>query len=105
MVIIETSLFTRQVHSLLSEDEYALLQVALLLRPDLGAIIAGSGGLRKARWRGPGRGKSGGVRTIYYWAVSQEQILMLAMYAKNERDDLTPYQVAILRRIVEEEYP
>ena len=49
MVIIETSVFTRQVQKLLTEDEYKDLQLGLVERPDLGAIIVGSGGLRKVR--------------------------------------------------------
>lgn len=105
MVIIETSTFTRQVQSLLSDEEYYQLQMALVLNPGLGSIIQGSGGLRKLRWSLGGRGKRGGIRTIYYWAVLEDQILMLFMYAKNEKDDLTPDQLKLLRRIVEEEYP
>lgn len=105
MVIIETSIFTNQVQALLSLEEYRKLQMALMIRPDLGTVIPGSGGLRKVRWSLPGRGKRGGVRTIYYWAVASDQILMLLMYAKNERDDLTPTQLKVLRKIVEEEYP
>jgi mRNA-degrading endonuclease RelE of RelBE toxin-antitoxin system len=65
--IIETSIFTRQVQELLNDEEYRLLQSALLSRPDLGAIIPGSGGLRKARWSTRRRGKRGGLRVIYYW--------------------------------------
>jgi hypothetical protein len=45
------------------------------------------------------------MRVIYYWAVAQERLLMLLIYAKAERDDLTPRQLAILRKIVDEEYP
>ena len=104
MVIVETSIFSRQVQELLSDDEYRQLQLALVLHPDLGAVIPGSGGLRKARWAIQGRGKRGGVRVIYYWAVVHDKILMLFMYAKNEQDDLTPEQLKVLRRIVEEEY-
>jgi len=104
VIIIETSIFTRQVLTLLSEEEYRKLQLALILRPNLGVVIPGSGGLRKARWALKDRGKRGGVRTIYYWAVAQDQILMLMIYAKNEQDDLTPDQLKILRRIIEEEY-
>ncbi|MHB8114337.1 MAG: hypothetical protein ACYDHA_12885 [Bellilinea sp.] len=105
MVIIETSTFTRQVLSLLSDEEYRLLQLALILQPDLGAVIPGSGGLRKVRWSLARRGKRSGVRTIYYWAVLDNQILMLLMYAKNEQDNLTHEQLKVLRRIIEEEYP
>ena len=105
MIIVETSIFTRLVQALLNDKEYRLLQSTLMLRPDAGAIIPGSGGLRKIRWSAKGHGKRGGVRVIYYWAVSQERILMLLIYAKNEQDDLSPDQLKVLKRIVEEEYP
>jgi len=105
MIIIETSVFTRQVRSLLADDEYRLLQSALVEKPDLGALIPGSGGLRKIRWTIRGRGKRGGVRVIYYWASAQDRLLMLLIYAKSEQDDLTPEQLEVLKRIVEEEYP
>lgn len=104
MVIVETSVFTRQVLTLLSDEEYRRLQMMLILHPDLGAIIPGSGGLRKARWSVQGRGKRGGVRIIYYWAIIHDKILMLYMYAKNEQDDLTPEQLKVLKKIIEEEY-
>jgi hypothetical protein len=61
--------------------------------------------LRKIRWGVQGRGKRGGVRVINYWAVKQDRILMLWMYAKNVQTDLTPEQFKVLRRIIEEEYP
>jgi hypothetical protein len=105
MVIIETSVFTRQVLQMLSDDEYRQLQLVLASRPDVGDIIPGSGGLRKVRWGAKGHGKRGGVRAIYYWVVAQDRILMLFLYPKNERDDLTPAQLKVLREIVEEEYP
>ena len=105
MVIIETSIFTRQMQALLSDEEYRHLQMALVLHPDRGTVIPGSGGLRKVRWTLGGRGKRGGVRVIYYWAVVQDKILMLFMYAKNELDDLAPEQLKVLRRIIEDEYP
>ena len=105
MVIVETPVFNRQVQDLLADDDYRLLQVALINRPDLGVVIRGSGGLRKVRWNLPGKGKRGGVRIIYYWAVAQDQLLMLFMYPKNVRDDLTPAQVKILKQIVEKDYP
>jgi mRNA-degrading endonuclease RelE of RelBE toxin-antitoxin system len=51
-----------------------------------------------------GRGKRGGVRVIYYWAVVREQLLMLFIYPKTKQSDLTREQLKTLRRIVEGEY-
>ena len=90
---------------MLDDDDYRRLQTILVIRPDAGDIIPGSGGLRKIRWGAPGRGKRGGVRVIYYWAVSQDRILLLLIYAKTEQDDLTATQLKVLKKIVEEEYP
>jgi len=104
MVIIETSVFTRQVQKLLSDEEYRHLQIELSNRPNMGVIIPGSGGLRKVRWGLRGRGKRGGVRVIYYWAVEQNRLLMLLMYPKNVQDDLSPAQLKVLKQIVKEEY-
>jgi hypothetical protein len=92
------------VQALFFDEEYRQLQMALVLQPDLGAIIPGSGGLRKVRWSIGGRGKRGSVRAIYDWAVVQGRILMLFMYTKNKQYDLTTDPLKVLRRIVEEEY-
>lgn len=105
MLIIETSIFTRQVRDLLSDDEYRELQVSLVSRPDAGNIIPGSGGLRKVRWATQGKGKRGGLRVIYYWAVARQRLFMLFIYAKSDQDDLTPAQLRVLRDIVKGEYP
>lgn len=105
MVIIETSIFTKQVNKLLSDEEYQQLQFELASRPESGSVIRGTGGLRKVRWAAKGRGKRGGSRVICFWAVSQEQPLMLLIYPKNVQDDLSHEQKRILRQIVEEKYP
>jgi mRNA-degrading endonuclease RelE of RelBE toxin-antitoxin system len=104
MVIVETSLFIKQAQRLLTDETYRQLQSDLASRPDLGAIIPGSGGLRKVRWGYGGQGKRGGVRVIYYWAVSEDHLLMLMMYPKNVQDNLSPAQLKMLRQLVEEEY-
>lgn len=105
MIVVETSAFTRRVQTLLTDDEYRELQLFLTSHPEAGAIIQNSGGLRKLRWAAHGPGKRGGVRTIYYFATPHSRLLMLTIYAKNERDDLSKAQLKILRRLVEEEYP
>ena len=99
MVFIETSLFTRLVSQHLGDDEYAALQAALILHPEAGDLIPGSGGVRKLRWRGSGRGKRGGLRIIYYWRNRAGQVWMLTLYAKSEQTNIPPH---ILRAIAEE---
>lgn len=61
---IETKLFTRLVQDYLTDDEYRELQTMLIEQPEAGDVIPGSGGVRKVRWRAPGRGKRGGYRVI-----------------------------------------
>lgn len=105
MVIVETSIFTKRIQTLLDNEDYRDLQLTLVNRPGAGVVIPGSGGLRKVRWARPGSGKRGGVRVIYYWAVNADQLLMLFVFAKNEQDDLLPNQLRILRKLIEDEYP
>jgi mRNA-degrading endonuclease RelE of RelBE toxin-antitoxin system len=85
MVFIETSLFTHLLPRYLDDDEYSALQWYLLMRPDAGPIVRGSGGVRKVRWAIEGRGKRGGVRVMYYWAPPDGEIWLLTIYGKNER--------------------
>ena len=83
------------------DERYTALQAYLARRPDAGDLIRSSGGIRKIRWAGSGRGKRGGLRVIYYWWVAKEQISMLLVYPKNERDDLSADQVKQLRKALE----
>lgn len=101
----ETSFFTRQIADLLTDDELNALQWALMANPESGDLIRGSGGLRKLRWAGSGRGKRGGLRVIYYWHVPGSTILFLLAYPKNEQDNLTQAQLRILKSIIETEFP
>lgn len=101
MVFIETPIFSKQVIEVLTDEQYGLLQASLVAKPNAGDLIKGSGGLRKLRWALPGRGKSGGVRIVYFWRVSESQIIMLTMYAKNVQANLTPAQLKQLAKLVE----
>ena len=86
----------------MSDDEYRKFQLALVLRPEAGKIIRGSGGLRKIRWRSSGSGKRGGLRLIYFWDVQENRIYMLLIYKKSKQEDLTPSQLKILGDLVKE---
>ena len=103
MRFIETTVFTRRLKSLLTDENYRNLQNELLANPAVGKIIKGSGGIRKTRWAGSGRGKRGEVRVIYYWIREKEIILMLLIYTKKEQEDLTSAQLKILKDLVEVE--
>jgi mRNA-degrading endonuclease RelE of RelBE toxin-antitoxin system len=104
MEIKETPIFTRLVREAMSDEEYRQLQLALVRNPELGSG-AGVGGLRKVRWGIGGRGKSGGIRIIYYWVRAQNVILMLYLFPKNELTNLTAEQKRILLEVVKWEYP
>lgn len=101
MVIIETPIFTKVITNLMTDDEYKDLQEALVSRPDRGTIIKNSGGLRKVRWALEGRGKSGGVRVIYYWMTEDEQLYMVFAFPKNAQENLTDAQTKQLKQVVE----
>jgi len=102
VVFVETAVFTREITALLPDESCRALQVALMLRPAAGALIRGSGGLRKMRWSEPGKGKRGGLRIIYYWDQPRDRIYLLFPYRKSRKDDLTREQLRTLRRLVEE---
>ena len=104
MELIETSIFTRQIASLLSDEQYREFQSRIAANPELGAIIKGGGGIRKVRVAVGSRGKSGGARVIYYWAVRKDAILLLYAYSKKVAADLTPKQVSQLAKAVKKEF-
>ena len=89
MLFIETPIFTKLVTDLITDDEYRKIQLALVLRPEAGKII-------------PGSGKRGGLRLIYFWDVPQNRIYMLLIYKKSKQEDLTQNQLKILRNLIKE---
>ena len=101
VIFKETSIFTKEIARLLPDADYRMLQTALMLRPDAGTVVRGSGGLRKVRWNLPGRGQRGALRVIYF-LDSPEVIFMLLPYEKTSQEDLTPRQLKLLRGLVKE---
>ncbi|MGH8228070.1 MAG: type II toxin-antitoxin system RelE/ParE family toxin [Steroidobacteraceae bacterium] len=101
MVFIESAVFTKHVQELLSDESYAELQQCLAAHPQMGDVIQGAGGLRKARWAAQGKGKRGGVRVIYYHLVREAQCRMLLAYRKGVKDDLSAAEKKTLRKLNE----
>ena len=102
MVFIESKVFEKLREKYLDDESYRALQNFLVEQPLTGDVIQGTGGLRKLRWSAKGKGKRGGVRTIYLYLTEKSHIHFLTLYAKNEVSDLTTDEKKILKRIVEE---
>jgi hypothetical protein len=99
MIFIETRFFTEDVMRLLTEEDYRQFQCFLALTPDSGDVIPDTGGLRKVRWMSNGKGKSGGVRVIYFYSRTAAQIRLLLIYRKGLKDDLSPQEKTLLRKL------
>ncbi|EAA3911313.1 TPA: type II toxin-antitoxin system RelE/ParE family toxin [Salmonella enterica] len=97
---VETSVFTRECKTLLTDDEYKEFQTHLLLDPEAGSIIVGTGGCRKVRWARQGTGKSSGIRAIYYYYNPAGRLYMLLVYPKSEKDSLTAAEKNQLKAVV-----
>ncbi len=95
---IETPFFTKVISRYLDDDEYSKLQHFLNEQPEAGAIVPGSGGVRKVRWGSEGRGKRGGLRVIYYLRSGRGELWMLTIYGKNVRASIPAH---ILKKMKE----
>ncbi len=95
-----TTTYERAIRKLLSEAKRKEMEAAVLANPRRAPVISGTGGIRKLRWTGSGRGKRGGIRTIYFYHAGPEAVYMLTAYAKADRDDLTPEDRKALSRLV-----
>jgi hypothetical protein len=92
LTVVETSAFARRAEKLLSTEEHEELLFYLALHPQSGDEIPGTGGVRKVRFAARGKGKSGGVRVIYYFFDEENPLYAIFLYAKNEQANLSPEQ-------------
>jgi hypothetical protein len=99
VTVAETSIFIAKASRIMSDEERAQIVEVIAARPDAGAIIRGSKGLRKIRIALAGRGKRGGGRIIYWYHSPEYPAVLLWIFAKNEADNLTAAQ---LKRLVSE---
>lgn len=89
VTVVETAVFRRFAEGLIGEDGIAALIDFLAYRPEAGDLIEGTGGIRKVRWRVPGKGKRGGARAIYYYHSLAVPLLLLTIYGKSAQADMT----------------
>lgn len=100
MAVVETPLFLRKAEPLMDEGERAALVASVAADPERGDIIPGTGGVRKLRWALPGRGKSGGARVIYYFHSEWMPVVLLSVYAKSTKVNLSMAERHVLRSLV-----
>ena len=99
--VVETPAYLGDARALgLTETERASIVEWIAANPDAGDVIEGTGGARKVRFAGKGKGKSGGYRVITFYSGPEIPVFLLNMFAKNEKTDLTPKERNTLKRIL-----
>lgn len=99
--VVEVGDFNKDALSALSENELEQLRNELATLRQLGSVIKGTNGLRKFRWGAKGKGKRGGVRVIYYYGGDHMPLFLIALYAKNEKADLTASEKKWAKNLIE----
>ena len=100
MQVFSTRTYDRASRKLLGEKARKEMEESIVAAPDAAPVIRGTGGIRKLRWAGSGRGKRGGIRTVYFYHAGPGAIYLLTAYAKADREDLTPADTKALSRLV-----
>ena len=98
--VVETPSYLADAERLFSPDELAAVVDRLAADPTCGVVIPGSGGIRKVRFGFDGRGKSGGARIIYLFSGESLPVFVLAVFAKNEKANLSPAERNALAKMV-----
>jgi len=99
--VIETFIFEKQWPHYWSEEERGEFAAYIAESPNAGDVVPKSGGIRKVRWRRAGKGKSGGVRVIYFTRTIEEEVVLLLIYAKSKTDNITGPKLKEIRRVIE----
>ena len=87
--IVELPEYIRRASDLLNESEKQGIINYLAIHPQAGAIMQGTSGIRKFRWASGNRGKSGGVRIIYYFHNNSMPLFLITLFGKNEKANLS----------------
>lgn len=92
--VIETPTFQRNAAKLWSDDERVAFIDWIARNPLAGDVVPGADGARKVRWARAGAGKSGGTRVIYFNLTDDEIVLLVTVYAKAERSNMSPAEIS-----------
>ena len=99
ITLVEVPPFPRQVAACLSEKDLDDFKFFIATHPRAGTRLRGTGGLRKLRWATGSRGKSGGVRVVYYYHDDSMPLFLLSVFAKSGRESLTAQERKCLRQL------
>ncbi len=102
ITVVETAPFARRIANLLSDEERADLIVYLAEYPGAGALVQGTGGIRKLRWARRGKGRRGGIRVIHCLHGDMMPLYLLAAFGKNEKANISAEEKRQLARAVNE---
>ena len=99
--VIETPVYADKVKGILTEDQREAFAVFIAQNPTAGSVVRGSGGIRKVRWAQKGRGKSGGVRVIYYNRLENGEIWLLTIFAKSNRPTIPAHELKLIKKVID----
>ena len=105
--ITEQSAFAKTINKLIAKNkvlhrDFEAFKKHLAENPDIGDLISSTGGVRKTRLKGPARGKRSGFRVIYFDDIFKNEIFLIVIYPKNEKEDLEPHEKKYLRELTKE---
>ncbi len=98
--ITEMPEYIRRADELLSESERKSVIDYLAAHPKAGDLMEGTGGIRKLRWGRGNKGKSGGVRVIFYYYDQRIPLYLLTIFGKNERPNVSKAERNELAKLV-----
>lgn len=100
LTVVELPHYLRKSAALMSEEERKTAVDYLAAHPEAGTLLRGTGGIRKLRWATGNRGKSGGVRLVYYYYDESMPLFMITVFAKNEKANLSKAEQNDLAKLV-----
>ena len=99
VTVVELPIFQRQARDVWDDAEREVFIDYIARNPEAGDVIPETGGVRKVRWTRQGSGKRGGTRIVYFYHDMQVPLFLILVYAKAQREDMTPDQKKQVRTL------